>query len=311
MKRSIYALALLAIPGLLLFNSCEKEKLVEEEIKAEAPVPVKIVTGCKAIDIQFDHNGCLYILGSDRIQLLTNDKLKTLTLPAAAFSDFIYYDESNHGASQYIAADRNGTIFLARKDGMRIVHKDGKVETYIAGDTGWGVEDLEDLAISQTNEVIYSTLAEGVVKLDNRIAGHFSGILPYEFDTYSFNLSPPRLEINAIDISSGNIFWLGTNKGIVKAEAAETNIVKAKPIGAVAGTKAEGPVDQVKMTKVTQLEASDDGSIICFIDQGVLKQVKNNVVKIIMPMPDTRIALSKDARKLYFIENGDLMVIDL
>jgi hypothetical protein len=314
MRRSTYLIALVVIPALLLFNSCKKSKVDKGNPKTITPVPVKIAIGCEALDIQFDYNGDLYILASDMIQVLSNGKLKTLALPARVFSEFIFddYEDISLGRPQYIAVDRKGTIILARADGFRAVYKDGRIRSFVHREVGWTVDGVRDVAISTTNEVFYASPRQdpGILGMHTG-TDEFAGIHLLGFDSYAYGIGPPSLITYSIDVCFNNIMWLGTNHGIIKSEFNEQEVVKVKLISAKTGTKAEGPADQVKLTNVTQLEASDDGSIICFIDEGILKQIKNNEVKIIMPMPDTRIALSKDAKKLYFIENGDLMVIDL
>jgi hypothetical protein len=307
MKRSFPFIVLLLF-AVLLVNSCKKNKVEKKE--PPKPAVTTVATGLNAIAIESDHNGKLYILSPGKIRVCENGQLKTLGLPERVFSDFTFYEDGDisYGPPKYIAADRKGMIFLAQDNGFRMVYTDGRIATYTEREVGWKVSGIRDLAVSGTSEVFYTAPTDHQGKLDN----YYSGLLPLNVDFNGLNWKTWDFgTVNTLDISDGNILWFGTDKGIIKLEYNGYNIIKAAHTGSSNGTQTEGPVAQVKIGNVTRLVACKDQAVICFIDEGVLKQLKDGKVKAIMPMPDTPIALSRDAKTLYFLQNGDLKMIAL
>jgi hypothetical protein len=328
MKRNSSLIAwAFALPFILLLNACKKDNLsdIDRELSEKSianvaisgnKLPVTKISGVvNPVDIQFDYDGNLYILTPKCIKTLTNGKLKTLSLPDTVFTDFsAYWDGWVYGPAKHIAADRNGTIYLAQREGIRIIYKNGRVDTFVNGDIGWGVSDLRDLAVTSNGHLFYCSY-DGIVRAVPeaiQTPTNFFGNGLYPYSDWS------AVSILAMDCGDNNIAWLGTNKGIASfllpenPDYNEGYEFKINYLGDPDGKKSEGPIEKVKLGDISQIEATDDGSVICFIEGGNLKQLRKGIVKIITPMANnTRIALSKDADKLYFISNGDLNVLDL
>lgn len=317
----------LTFPIFLSLNACKKDNIaIEDKHLSEKTVAditnfknkfaiTKISGVVNPIDIQFDYDGKLYILTTKCIKTINAGKLKTLALPDTVFTDFSTYDGWILGPAKHIAIDRKGTIYLARTDGLRIVYPNSWVTTYVQGDIGWGISGLQDLALTHNDDLYYCNgdIVRAVPDFIQTPTNFFSsGIYPISEGS--------NISVYAMDFGNDNVAWIGTNNGIGSVLLPPNPDFQYNPgyefkvnfLGDQEGKKSEGPIAKVKLGKISQLESNDDGSIIYFIEAGNLKQLKMGIVKTITPMAnETRIALSKDATKLYFITNGDLNVLAL
>lgn len=325
MKRNtLLILMAFTLPFISFLSACRKENLSETDKElsqrqvaiatiSKSKLPITKISGVvNPLDIQFDYDGNLYILTSKSIMMMTGGQLKTLSLPDTVFTDFSTYDGWVLGPIKHITAGRDGTIFLAGDQGIRMVYNNNKwVRTYVSGDIGWGISSLQDLSVTQNNELYYAGGYDGLVRAVPEFPQTYSqGLYPFGDSNTGF--------VSAVDCANDNIAWLGTDKGIgsvllpPRPDYYEGYEFKLNYLGDPNGKKTEGPVKNVKFGSVKQLEATNDGSIICFIEDGKLKEIKNDKVRMISPLAnDTHIALSNDGQKLYYIENSELYVIDL
>jgi len=321
-KNYLFTRLAIALPFILFLNACKKDGLSNEDkthsktIAASSTIQknklsiTKVAGVVNPIDIDFDYDGKLYILTKTCVKTIDNGELKTLAVPDTLFSDFVTYDGFNYGPIKHITAGRDGSIYVAGDNGIRVVFATEGYSTYVYGDIGWGIAGLRDLAITPNDELYYGGGAEAIVRAVPENPLISQGLYGFGHDGGGY--------VSVMDCVDDNIAWLGTSIGIgsillpPRPDYTEGWEFKINYIGNPDGKKSEGPIGKVKLGNISQIEATDDGSIIYFIEAGNLKQLKNGWVKVIAPMAnETSIALSKDASKLYFIANGELNVLAL
>ncbi len=288
---------LIIISAFLL--SCKKDKKKDVLIRPKN-VSTTIAQGLDIKDIEFDPNGDLYILTNNSVKKLSNGNLTTLSLPDTVFSMLKTPDEETDlGYPKEIAIDKTGIIYLGSNSGVRIIFKNNSFITGGREYIGWTVDGLNDLVVDKNDRPYFSGVNNPLTRFD------VSGVIPLSADTISI--------LHCVDICASGIFFGGSDRGIVRMVLGVTDdFLIPTFLGNPNNLLKEGPVDEVIIGKVYQIEVSSDGNLIYFIEDGKLKELKKGIVKIIMPLANTvKIALSNDNKKLYYAENNDLKVLEL